>query len=244
MNLPHSQDIFHRIQLYRLLTKILDSPIISHAIHFKGGTAAAMLGFLDRFSVDLDFDLENEADKSAIANGLKDIFKKLNLEIKQKSRNSLFYVVRYQAPPGSRNSIKMSMIDSPLKSNLYSVLKLNDIDRFASCQTKETMFANKLVAVTDRYKKHKVVAGRDIYDIHHFFISGFDYIEAVIEERTGSKASAYLKHLANFIEKKVTDRTINEDLGSLLPYDKFQKIRKSLKKEVLLFLKDRLKKNS
>lgn len=238
MILPKPEDTFHKIQIFRLLTEILDSPTISHQVYFKGGTAGMMLRFLDRFSVDLDFDLRLKAERPAIEKELKKIFKQLNLTVKQKSRGSLFYVVKYKSQSGLRNSLKLSMIDAPLKSNKYFFFKLNDIDRFANCQTKETMFANKLVEVTDRYKKHKVIAGRDIYDIHHFFMKGYQFIEAVIEERTGKKANSYLKELIAFIEEKVTDKVIREDLSSLLPYEKFNKLRKTIKNEVLLFLKE------
>ena len=46
------------------------------------------------------------------------------------------------------------------------------------------MFAHKLVAVMDRFKKTGSIAGRDIYDIHYFFMNGFEYDADVIKERT------------------------------------------------------------
>ncbi len=241
MILPKKEDVLHKVQLLRLLTEILDNPIAKN-IYFKGGSAAAMLGFLDRFSVDLDFDLKSEVDKKKIDKNLKKIFQKLDLTISQKSNKSLFYLLKYLAKPGSRNTIKLSLIDTALKSNLYSSFYLAEIDRFAFCQTKETMFANKLVALTDRYKKHKMIAGRDIYDVHHFFLSGFYYNEAVIKERTKKQPVDYLKDLIKFIDIKVTDKIISEDLSFLLTYEKFQLIRKVLKKETLMFLKNEIKK--
>lgn len=227
---------YHKAQLFRLLTEILDSPIAKD-IYFKGGSAAAMLGFLDRFSVDLDFDLKAKVNKKIIDKKLRKIFQGLNLKIDQKSSRSLFYLLKYTAKPGSRNTIKLSLIDTALKSNLYSSFYLAEIDRFAFCQTKETMFANKLVAVTDRYKKHKMIAGRDIYDIHHFFLSGLHYNEAVIKERTSKQPADYFKGLIKFIDTKVTDRIISEDLSFLLTKEKFKLIRKILKRETLMFLK-------
>ena len=240
MILPKREDAYHKIQLLRLLTKILDSSIAKN-IYFKGGSAAAMLGFLDRFSVDLDFDLKPKVDKKTIDKNLRDIFRKLDLKISQKSHNSLFYLLKYSAKSGLRNTVKLSLSDTALKSNNYSSFYLPEIDRFAFCQTKETMFANKLVAVTDRYKKHKMIAGRDIYDIHYFLLSGFYYDEAVIRERTGKQPINYLKDLIKFINTKVTDKIINEDLSFLLTNEKFQLIRKVLKKETLMFLKDEIK---
>lgn len=174
MILPKREDTNHKAQLFRLLTEILDSSI-AKSIYFKGGSAATMLGFLDRFSVDLDFDLKASADKKAIDKNLKKIFQELDLRISQKSNKSLFYLLKYSTKPGLRNTIKLSLIDMALKSNLYSSYCLSEIDRFVFCQTPDTMFANKLVAITDRYKKHKMITGRDIYDIHHFFLSGFHY---------------------------------------------------------------------
>lgn len=243
MILPKREDANHKAQLFRLLTEILDSSI-TKSIYFKGGNAAAMLGFLDRFSVDLDFDLKRKVDKKMIDKNLRKIFQELNLKISQKSNQSLFYLVKYSAKPGSRNTIKLSLIDTALKSNLYSSFYLVEIDRFAFCQTPDTMFANKLVAVTDRYKKHKMIAGRDIYDVHHFFSSGFRYNEDVIKERTKKHPVEYFKDLIKFIETKVTDKIINEDLSFLLTKEKFQLIRKVLKRETLMFLKDEVKKTT
>ena len=240
MILPKPEDALHKAELYRLLMKIFDHTAVSQQIYFKGGSCAAMLGFLDRFSVDLDFDLKKDADKGQIDKILRNIFKNLDLEISQKSRRSLFYIVKYNSKDRMRNSIKVSMIDQALKSNVYQSFYLEEIGRLVFCQSKETMFANKLVAVTDRYKKHKTIAGRDIYDIHYFFLSGAGYEADVIKERTGKKPVQYLKDLVRFIDIKVTDKILNEDLSFLLPYEKFKLIRKILKKEALMFLKDEI----
>ena len=205
MILPSREDVYHKAQLFRLLTEILDSSI-SKDIYFKGGSAAAMLGFLDRFSVDLDFDLKSNVDKKIIDKNLRKIFQDLDLIISQKSNRTLFYLLKYSAKPGLRNTIKLGLIDSALKSNTYSSFYLDEIDRFAFCQTPDTMFANKLVAVTDRYKKHKMIAGRDIYDIHHFFLSGFDYNKKVIKERTGKQPINYFKDLNYKLVDTKTDK--------------------------------------
>jgi predicted nucleotidyltransferase component of viral defense system len=240
MILPKREDAYHKAQLFRLLAKILDSSIAKN-IYFKGGSAAAMLGFLDRFSVDLDFDLKPKADKKEIDKNLRKIFQELDLKISQKSNKSLFYLLKYSAKSSSRNTIKLSLIDTALKSNIYSSFYLAEIDRFAFCQTKETMFANKLVAVTDRYKKYRMIAGRDIYDVHNFFLSGFHYNKAIIKERTNKQPDNYFRDLIKFIDNKVTDKIISEDLSFLLTYEKFQLIRKVLKRETLMFLRDEIK---
>ena len=240
MILPKPEDAIHKAQLYRLTSEIADSSI-SQEVYFKGGTCAAMLGFLDRFSVDLDFDIKKEVDKKKIDRELKKIFKKLNLELKQKAKTTLFYVLKYSSSKGGRNSLKLSLVDQALNSNIYAPFYLKEIDRYLYCQTKETMFANKLVAVIDRYKKRRMVAGRDLYDIHHFFYQGYRYIDKVIIERTGKKPVIYLKQLVDFIDTKITDKLLTQDLSFLLPDNRFQMLRKVLKKETTMFLRDEVK---
>ena len=51
------------------------------------------------------------------------------------------------------------------------------------------------------------------------------------------KVGEYIRYLTDFIEEKVTERIIAEDLNTLLPYEKFKKIRKTLKPETLIFLR-------
>ncbi|MBU3942523.1 nucleotidyl transferase AbiEii/AbiGii toxin family protein [Patescibacteria group bacterium] len=231
---------FHKAQLYRLLTELLDNSEIAPNIFFKGGTCSTMLGFLDRFSVDLDFDLKKGVSKDKLRKELYKVFKGLDLTVKDESKKALQFFLKYQAPEQQRNIIKLEIIDSSFVTIDYASQFLKEIDRMAICQTIESIFANKLVALTDRYKRRKTIAGRDLYDIHYFFLKGFDYKKEVIEERTGKSLILYLKELRKFIEKNITQEIINQDLNFLLPYEKFNTIRKTLKTEVLMFLKDEI----
>lgn len=238
---PSKIRAYHKAQLYRLLMNLLDDKEIALNIHFKGGTCCVLLGFLDRFSVDLDFDLRKKASKKDLRKRLHSLFKELDLEIKDESENALQFFLRYQAPAKERNTIKLEIIDNPCESNDYKPQYLEDIDRTAICQTIESMFANKLVALTDRFKKRGTVAGRDVYDIHHFFTQGFNYKKEIIKERTGKDAASYLEELRAFIKEKVTQKVVREDLNFLLPYEKFKVIRKTLKTETLMLIKDEIR---
>lgn len=230
----------HEAQMHRLLIEILDDKYLAAHVYFKGGTCARMLGFLDRFSVDLDFDLSEKADKAKCRKILHGIFKDLGLEIKDESEKALQFFLKYDAPENERNTVKLEMLVKVFASNKYEPQYLAPIDRTAVCQTLDTMFANKLVAPIDRARSGGSVAGRDIYDIHHFFIQGYGYRREVIEERTGKPAAEYLKELKEFIEKKVTRNVLEEDLNVLLDPEKFQKIKKYLKQEVLNFLSEEI----
>ena len=63
MNIPNKKDALHKAWLYRLLEAIADNQKLVKVMYFKGGTCASMLGWLQRFSVDLDFDLLKPDDK-------------------------------------------------------------------------------------------------------------------------------------------------------------------------------------
>ncbi len=230
------EDIIHKSQLNRLLIEIIDQPTLSQSLAFKGGTCAAMLGYLDRFSVDLDFDVLKNTDEAVLRDELYIVFDYLGLTVAEELKNALMFRLRYPSKPGKRSAMKVSANSQIVKANKYRVIYLSEIDRMMNCQTVETMFANKLVAVTDRHDLHGTLAGRDIYDIHHFFVQGYSYNSQVILERTGLKTKEYFNKLSDFIKKHVTQTIINEDLNTLLPYKQFQQIRKVLIPETLALL--------
>lgn len=240
--LPQPKDAAHKAWLYRLLSGIYDDAFLANTLYFKGGTCAAMLGYLDRFSIDLDFDFPG--DKTAFPETrarLERIFHDLELVIKDQSKAAPQYFLKYDAREGERNTIKIDTSFPPPKANLYEPKRFHEIDRIITCQTVETMMANKLVALMDRYAHKEAIAGRDLYDIHHFFLKGFRYHEAVIRERTGKGVLRFFADLALFIERHITDEIIAQDLNTLLPYEKFRRIRKTLKQETLMFLRDEQK---
>jgi len=229
-------DIIHKSYTHRLLMEIVDQPLLAQTLAFKGGTCAAMLGYLDRFSVDLDFDVLKNADEASIRGVFHQIFDQMGFGVTLEFDKVLFFQLRYPSSPGKRSTLKVSASNIRVKANQYIVQYFPEIDRLINSQTIDTMFANKLVAVTDRYTQHKTIAGRDIYDIHHFFIHGYGYNGAVIKERTGLEPKAYFGKLTDFIKKHVTQTIINEDLNSLLPYKHFQQVRKILIPETLSML--------
>lgn len=235
MILPKSDDAIHRAWMYRILTAISDIPVLNSTLGFKGGTCAALRGLIDRFSVDLDFDLLDIKNMSTVQNEFQKIFKKLNLKIDDQSKNAPQYFLKYPNIEGKRNSIKVDCTFPVPKNNQYEMVHIAEIDRIFNCQNESTMFANKLVAITDRYKRTGALAGRDIFDIHSFFLKGLEVNEKVIEERTGKNVPEYFKFLIDFIDKNVTQTILDEDLNTLLPRNEFKRVRKILKQEVLTF---------
>ncbi len=240
MFLPNKKDAIHKAWLYRVLTAITDDDFLVSVLYFKGGTYSAMRGWLDRFSVDLDFDFMG--DKKQIEKTrqhLEKIFQKLDLTIKDFSKNGVQYFLQYPTnKQNDRNTLKIDTFFPPLLGNKYETVRLIDIDRIINGQIKETMFANKLIALKDRFDQDKSIAGRDLYDIHHFFLQGFDYDQEIIEKYTKQNAKDFLEELIKFIETKITQKIIDQDINFLLPPDKFRRLRKTIKQETIMFLKD------
>jgi hypothetical protein len=251
------------------LIEIVDRPALAAQLVFKGGTCAAMLGYLDRFSVDLDFDLashepeyrspchprgsrdpgtsaknwipdqvrnDTAPEDDTIRHEFHHAFASAGVTLIKEFPSAPVFQVRYPNTPGKRNTIKVSVNTLLVAADHYQAQYFSEVDRLINSQTISTMFANKLVAVTDRYQKHQTIAGRDLYDIHHFFVQGFAYDEAVIKERTGLEPKAYFAQLIKFIKQHVTQTIINEDLNTLLPLEQFQQIRKVLIPETLALL--------
>lgn len=237
MILPKPEDALHKAWMYRVLTEIADNRILSSMLKFKGGTCAAMRGFIERFSIDLDFDLEDAKDVKQTQIELEKTFQKLGLDIKEKSQHAPQYFVKYPTSgKQKRNTLKIEVTYPAPRENRYENVRLVEIDRILVCHTVPTMVANKLVALVDRFKQHHGIAGRDLFDIHTFLIQGYRYRSEIIKERTGKSAAQFLKELKEFIQTRVTQTVIDQDLNTLLPPGSFRRMRPYLKSEVLWLL--------
>lgn len=235
------KDSLHKAWLYRLLAAIADDGAFA-SLRFKGGTCAAMRGFLDRFSVDLDFDyLGPEAEIPALGAAFRRAFAALGLEIKDESARALQFFLKYpNKEKGGRNTLEIDVSYPAPRANRYEAAHLSGIDRVLICQDRPTMFANKLVALIDRFERNGSIAGRDVYDIHHFFVSAYEYNKEVIIERTGLPVLDFFRKLRDFTVEHISDTAINQDLNVLVPYPSFRRIRKTLKLETLSFIDDEI----
>ncbi len=245
MQTHNRSDNIHKAWLFRVLDALSSDAYLSSVLYFKGGTCASMLGWLDRFSVDLDFDYGGTSeDVPKTREVLQYVFANLGLSIKDNSKNGIQYFLKYENDenpenPG-RNTLKLDASFPLFKGSKYAPQRFSEIDRVFICQTKETMFAHKLCAIMDRFSKTGHIAGRDLYDVHYFFMHGYDYDPDVIYERTGLLPKEFFQELIFFIEKNVTDRVITEDLSSLIEPAKFKVLRKVLKREIVSLLKDEI----
>ncbi len=156
----------HRLILFTILREIFESDFARY-LAFKGGTACYFMHGLDRFSTDLDLDL-----LSNIPNIDEEIAKILRKhgELKKWSRLILSY-------DHDDDNIKIDISRNIWKNNRYEIRNFYGTD--IRMQTPETIFANMLVALTERH------ANRDLYDVHFFFRKHWEINEPLILERTG-----------------------------------------------------------
>ena len=236
MIVPKASDAIHKAWLCRILSGVSSHPFLVQKLGFKGGTCAALRGILDRFSVDLDFDLLDEEDNKEVQKHLEILFKQLGLKINDHSKKVPQYFLKYPNKAGQRNTIQFDVSFPHPRSNDYEKIRFLEIDRIVQCQTIPTMFANKLVAVMERFQQYGSLAGRDVYDIHHFFLQGFSFKEAIIEERTGKSSKLFLAKLRDFISEHFNQAIIDQDLNVLLTPERFHKLRPFILQETLNFL--------
>ncbi|EKE00480.1 MAG: hypothetical protein ACD_22C00009G0008 [uncultured bacterium] len=238
MILPRREDAKHKNQLFRLLREVLGNKKLANNLMFKGGTYAALLGVLDRFSIDLDFDMPDITALDTVREECHKIFKKLDLEVKDESKNHLQFFLRYPAPVNERNTLKLEINDTPSKFNVYESKNLLEINMYCKGHSLDTMFANKFVAAKARYDKTGKIAGRDFYDLHKFFEQGFSVNTKVIKDLTGMSYTQYLHVMKDFILKNVTRQVLLEDLNPLLRPEEFKRITPILIDELLMYISD------
>jgi predicted nucleotidyltransferase component of viral defense system len=95
------EDTIHKSHLNRLLIEDYRPALSVAKPCFKGGTCAAMLGYLDRFSVDLDFDMSAKRRREGLKDELHLYLTYLDLKVTGELNRALFFQLRYPADPGN-----------------------------------------------------------------------------------------------------------------------------------------------
>ena len=105
-------------------------------------------------------------------------------------------------------NIKIDVSRKIWKSNQYEIMNFYGTD--IRVQDKATIFANKLVALTERS------TNRDIYDVWFFFKSMFPISEALIRERTDKSSREFLKEVEQKLKNLPKGYNILDGLGEVL----------------------------
>ena len=218
----------------KILRDIYSDISISSLLGLKGGTAAYFFYGLQRFSVDLDFDIlsENENDKKIVYNKILEIIKKYGI-IKDSyiKKYTIFALLSYsdmdsniKIEINTRNQIKN------IKSK-YELKKYLGISMMVA--KKEYLFAGKISALTMRTK----IAMRDIYDINYFAKNNWDIDEEAVKSISNRDKKEQLLLCLEVIEK-IKDNEIMTGLGELVKEEEKEWIRKDLREETIFMIKN------
>lgn len=197
----------HRLLLF-LIIKDIFSLNIANSLAFKWWTLCYFVYWLDRFSTDIDLDLVNRVNNRQLIEQVNNVLQKYwKIKDFADKKNTIFWLLNYEK---WKDNIKIEINKRIWKSNKYKIINFFWIDILS--QTKDTIFANKLVALTDRKK----IANRDIYDIWFFFKNNWPLNEQLIKERTGKSLNEYLEDVINFLAKLKKNHKILDGLGMVL----------------------------
>lgn len=227
--------IKHQLVMGQLLHDIYSDTSISSLVGFKGGTSAYLFYRLNRFSVDLDFDLltNDQTALPMLSEKIEHILKTYG-DIKDQciKQNTIFFLLSYG---DSDHNIK---VEINTRASVFNLRDHFDVKEYLGISMlvgkKDYLFASKLVALTDRNK----LAMRDVYDIWFFAKNNWDINASIIQSRTSKTTKEHLADCVSVIEA-VTDSEILHGLAELLPDEKAKTwVKTHLRKEVIFLLKN------
>lgn len=218
----------HEQILKNILRDIYTTTDLEARLIFKGGTCLYLFYGLERFSVDLDFNLITTDLNEQL---VKDILARY-LTINDFMDKHFTWIWLGSYEKGQRRvKVEINKRKYPDKITNKDFYGLT-----IPTLSADSMFAHKLCAITDRKK----LENRDLYDAHFMFTKGFDINEEIIKIRTDKTLKAYFSYLINFIEKHAKPNTILEGLGELLDEKQKDHVRATLIRDLLFDLKSRL----
>lgn len=217
----------HRKIMFEILRDIYSSDL-GFILGFKGGTMLYFFYNLERFSVDLNFDLLDTAKEGII---LKKVEKILNpygkiSDIYNKNY-TLFALLNYKN--GERN-LKIEISKKVIYKNKYEFKNFYGTD--IKCMDIEDSFAHKLLAATGR----GTAVNRDFFDLYFFWRNGYEFNQEIIKKITKKSVKEYLKFLRVYVEKNLNQKNVLQGLGELVSADQKNWIKKNLKQELLSYI--------
>lgn len=196
----------HKNILFQILKDVYSDTTISSVLGFKGGTAALMFYGLDRFSVDLDFDLLDATKEDYVFQKIENIVKKYGEVVDaHKKRNNVLVVLSYEKM-AHHIKVEINRKDFGSRYELRTYLGVSML-----VMVREDMFAHKLMAMHERVGK----TSRDIYDVWFFAKNNWPINRKIVEERAKTLFKDLVEKAVEQLEH-VSDRNILDGVGELL----------------------------
>lgn len=224
MTLDYS--IHKNIQL-QILKEIYSDAMLAPHLGFKGGTAAFLFYGLNRYSVDLDFDLLDENKEKQIFDKILKIIQNYG-EMRESriKRFNLIFILSYD-PKAQNVKIEVSRRNFGSRYELKTLLGISML-----VQVQEDMFANKLAAMRERVGK----TSRDIFDVWFFLQNNWPLNRELVAKRTGRPFRSVLEESIKILEK-MNNRNILDGLGEFLSPSQKDWARAKLRTDTIFLLK-------
>ena len=224
----------HKNILLKILKDIFTDHALGPILGLKGGTAAYLFYDLNRFSVDLDFDLLEPTKEDFVFEEVKKILEKYGaLKEATKKRGAAFfsYLSYDEKEPGAQNiKVEINLIDFGSKYDVKAYLGIS-----MKAMVKEDMVAHKMVALYEREGK----TNRDIFDVWYFLQNDWPINKEIIKKRTGMPFEDFLQKCIGLVQK-VDNKNILAGMGELLNEKQKVWAKTHLKEDILFQLKLKL----
>lgn len=166
----------HKLVMIRILRAIYSEVELRGKLAFKGGTMAMMFYDLPRMSVDLDFDLLDEAMVGLVMERFNKLLPKYGKVIEAVDKKyTIFYLVDYGY---SERKLKIE-ISKRKKETKYVIGNYLGIPMLII--NRSAMVACKLMALINRTHE----ANRDVFDMWYFLKNGMEVDKELFEMETG-----------------------------------------------------------
>lgn len=220
----------HKAKLLQILKDIYSDPATGPFLGFKGGTAAHLFYELDRFSVDLDFDLLDVTKEESVFAQIKEILAQYGtVKVAQKKRYSLVYLLSYADKIEGHQNIKVEIN----RRNFGSKFELKTyLGISMKVMAQDDMAAHKLAALYERMSR----TNRDIFDAWFFLKNDWPVNEKIITLRTQLPFKEFLEKCAAALEN-MSDRNILHGIGELLTEKRKAWAKAHLRKETVFLLR-------
>jgi predicted nucleotidyltransferase component of viral defense system len=220
----------HRTILFQMVKDIYSDTSIAPYLGFKGGTAAWMFHGLDRFSVDLDFDLLDENQEGKVFDRTSEIVKRYGT-IKEAHRKRFNLFIRLSYEDKARN-VKVE-INRRQYGSRYEIKTYLGVSM--QVMVVEDMFAHKLMAMYERIDK----TSRDIYDVWFFLKNRTPINKAIVENRAQMPFDELVSKCVVQLEK-MNNRRILTGMGELLTPSQKDWAKAKLREDTISLLKLRI----
>lgn len=217
----------HKVLLVQILKEIYSDTSLAPLLGFKGGTAVYLFYNLDRFSVDLDFDLIDKDKDFIVFEKLKNILEKYgSLRESYNKKNTIIFVISYE---NNLRNLKVE-VSKRFFGSKYEIK--NYLGIAIPVMKKSDMFANKIVAMLERIGH----TNRDIYDVYFFLKNRWDINDRIVKTRTNLDLKEYIDKCIKSLEK-MSNKNILSGIGELISKEHKQWVKENLKKETIFQLK-------